>query len=99
MLSYNITRFQIAVPVNDAQWATMMKWDAWDCDDEDFPTSLEIIKELEAEGASKIEWNGHFGQFFYFTCDADFETDPEWGRTNVNRIITKFESLLDATSL
>ena len=86
MMSYSITRFEIAVPVSDEQWAVMMKWDKE-------AKSYDIICDLEKHGASKIEWNGHFGQFFYFTADADFETD-EMGRTNVNAVITRFEELL-----
>lgn len=87
MMSYEITQFSIAVPVTDEQWAVMMKWD-------DTGKSYDIICELEKLGAQRIEWNGHFGQNFYFTANADFETD-ELGRTNVNNIINHFGRLLN----
>lgn len=91
MLSYQITRFHICVPLTDEQWDKLSRWG------EDTPNpydeELKLIKELEEVGAYDVDWNGHFGQSIFFSADADFDT-CEFGRTHVEAVVRKIEELL-----
>ena len=53
-----ITSIQCAAQLNDKQW------DQLNC--LDFLT--DINSPLQKIGASSIDYNGHFGKFFYFNC-------------------------------
>jgi hypothetical protein len=62
MLSYQIYRFGICVPLTDEQWE---KLDNWGYDEE-----LKFIKMLEDVGASKVDC---FDQNIFFNVDSKAE--------------------------
>lgn len=96
MLKFNVERFQISMPVSDDQWQILMDWDKANIFKEyDGLCEEDVVEQLEAEGAYHVDWCGHFGQFVFFTCDADFETDPKEGLTIVKRVVSKLEELFE----
>lgn len=89
MLSYQITGFQICVPLSEKQWNRLMVLEQ----EVEEPGSYEFIKALEAVGASRVDWSGHYGRNLFFNAEADFDTS-EYGRSVVERVVNKIEELL-----
>ncbi len=95
MLSYNITGFKICVLLSQSQWERLMALHA-----DDGPLTVngyQFIKNLEAVGAEEVTWarlpGDHPGRYLFFNARADFDTD-EYGRSVVERVVTKIEELL-----
>lgn len=92
-LGYQVTGFHICVPLTQKQWNKLRELeDDWTHGRVDYP--LDIHKTLEALGAEKVDWSGHYGMNIFFQCDADWEKDPEHGQFDAMAVSTKLEELL-----
>ncbi len=85
--------FTKPVPLSEKQWDRLCELEKdWELGRVDHP--LDIHKTLEALGAEKVDWSGHYGMNIFFQCDADFEKDPEFGQAYALAVSTKLEELL-----
>jgi hypothetical protein len=91
-LSYQITRFQIVIPLTEKQWNKLEKLSK-DWIHGRVKNPIDIHKTLEAVGAQDVDWSGHYGQNIFFECDADW-TESECGQSIVKTVVAKIEKLL-----
>lgn len=90
-LGYQVTGFHICVPLTQKQWDELCRLEKeWD----ECRSEFDIHKTLEALGAEKVDWSGHYGMNIFFQCTADWEKDPEHGQFDAMAVSTKLEELL-----
>jgi hypothetical protein len=83
-LNYEITRFDVCVPLTEEQWEAL-----------DRLSVTKVINALEKAGAfyNTVDWNGHFGRNLFFSADADYEKSGD-GRANIYSVIRRLGELL-----
>lgn len=87
MIKLKICSYSIMIPLTDSQWKKLNWVDDGYIEGQD-KVYDEFIKDMEALGCYKIDWNGHFGQNFFFDIDKmDY-------RKNKSTIIGYLDELL-----
>ena len=74
-LEFLKTKTSYCVPMSRAQWAVLVRADFMDFEANTVPleTCEGITRVLEKAGCENVEWNGHFGQNLFFTCESEHE--------------------------
>lgn len=94
-LSYQITRFHIAVPLTEKQWDRLNELENHWLHDEHPPNEnpIGIHEALESVGAENVEWGGHYGRYIFFECGADW-TASDCGQSIAKTVCDKLEQIL-----
>jgi hypothetical protein len=63
-LKFYVIKLDCCVPLNEAQWESLNI-------DQDQDRYDEIVKALYPLNTTDLEYNGHFGRNFFFSCETE----------------------------
>ena len=73
-MKYEIQTYGLCFPLTKKQWAILERIEKGDGElEDDYTQGNDFIRNLEDLGASKIEWNGHFGRNIFLSVETMVE--------------------------
>ena len=88
-------KYSFAAKLTDEEWEALNRRDERDIDIYNVATGYEHpeIKLLQKAGCEELDWDGHFGQAFYFSCEPADLVRARKAVTRFFKVITKVAAL------